>query len=123
MFGDKIPTASREDIIRGLTDDATGQEDLGQQGRGRLGDGDDGREADDGRGQGNAGSSQANQPQYRYRTEQDLLASYTEAEIRERQARIEAVEKKQAKLHAELRGNQAPFCVDCGLVRAWAGRE
>ncbi|MBK7814494.1 MAG: hypothetical protein IPJ52_09405 [Rhodocyclaceae bacterium] len=108
IFGEKIPTASREDIIKGLTDDTAGQEDLGQQGRWRPGNGNDGREANDrGRPQ-DAGVAQANQQHRQYRSAQELLSSYSAADLSERQARIEAAEKEQAKLQAELAKQEGP---------------
>ena len=70
------------------------REDLEQQGRGRPDGGNARYEADGRERQGDVGGAQANQPQRQYRDEQELLSSYTEEDLRERQARIEAAGEK-----------------------------
>lgn len=125
MFGDSVPRASREDVLKRAQSDTTSAEDLGQQG---------GRRPDDGNGRpiqddaGNAGDSGQNQdaeaqygeagegiqagregdgakrvaqPANKYDVD-DLLSSYSKQDLEEKEARIKAVEQETAKLEAEL---------------------
>jgi hypothetical protein len=101
MFGDSVPRASREEVLKREERDTTSEEDLGQQGRRRPGNGNDGNVQNDAGNAGDARQNQVNQPGQDYDTG-DLLASYSKQDLEEKEARIKAAEKETAKLEAEL---------------------
>jgi hypothetical protein len=101
MFGDSVPRASREEVLKRAERDTTSEEDLGQQGRRRPGNGNDGNVQNDAGNAGDARQNQVNQPSQDYDTG-DLLASYDKQDLEEKEARIKAAEKETAKLEAEL---------------------
>ena len=103
MFGEQIPRATRDDVIRRITDGnyTGGAENLGQQGGRGTNEGNAGPEAAGREGQGDAGGAQANQPGAKYDAD-FALESYAKQDIKEREARVKAAEKEAAKLQAEL---------------------